>query len=67
MVEACIMHGGDEKCIHKFGQKILRGRDSLKDLDEDGGIISEFILEMQSGKLWIVFIQIRIGTNGRLS
>jgi hypothetical protein len=39
MGRACSMHVGDEKCVQNFGQKNLKGRDNLKDLEVDGKII----------------------------
>jgi hypothetical protein len=39
----------------------LRGRNHFADLSVGGKIILEWILEKQHGKLWIVFIRIRIG------
>jgi hypothetical protein len=38
------MHEKDEKCIQNFGQKILKGRDDLGDVDER--IILRWILKV---------------------
>jgi hypothetical protein len=49
--------------------KILVGEsegDHLKNLDVDGRIILEWILEKYDGKLWTGFFWLRIGTIGRL-
>jgi hypothetical protein len=44
----------------------LKGRDHLQDIGLDGGIILEWLLEKQSGKLGTGCIWLRIGTSGRL-
>jgi len=41
---ACSMHERDEKCIKNFGQKNLRGRDNLEDLDVGRRTILGWIL-----------------------
>jgi hypothetical protein len=49
-----------EKCIQNNGQN-PKGRDNLEDLG-----IYQKILEKQDGKLWTVFIWLRIGTGSKL-
>jgi len=44
MGEACSMYRGD-KHVQNFSRKILKGRNHVKDLAEDGRIILERILK----------------------
>jgi hypothetical protein len=50
----------------KFWLENLKARDNLEDLDVDGRIILECISGKQSGRVWIGFICLGIGTSGRL-
>jgi len=49
---ACCMQGTDEEWVHNFGRKNLKGRDLLENVDVDGRIILEWILEKPSGNVW---------------
>jgi hypothetical protein len=40
-----IAHMGHETCIQHFRRKTCRGKDHSEDLDIDGGLVSELILE----------------------
>jgi len=40
----------------------LKGIDLLEDLDVDGTILLEWILEKEGGRLWSGYIWLRIGT-----
>jgi hypothetical protein len=42
---ACNAHGEDEKYIPNFSRKTWRERDYLEDLNADGRIILQYILE----------------------
>jgi len=44
----------------------VKGRECLEDLDVDGRIILEWILEIQGGKVWTGCFWFRIGTIGGL-
>ena len=61
------MYGGEEKCIQSFGGGYLEERNHLHYLVVDGRVILKWILENQYGRLWTVFILLKIGTNGGLS
>jgi len=43
MGRACSIH--EDKCIQKFWPENFKGRDHSEDLDVDGSIILQFILE----------------------
>jgi hypothetical protein len=61
---ACSTHEAE---IHrKFQSKKLDGRDDAKDLDVDGKVILERILQKQGGMLWTGFIWLRTGPSGGL-
>jgi hypothetical protein len=46
-----IMHGTDEKCIRYFWLEKLKGTDHSEDLDVDGNIILEWILNKYGDKV----------------
>jgi hypothetical protein len=48
----------------KGWSEILKRRDHLEDLIIDGRIILEWMLREQAGKLWTVFIWLKIRTSG---
>jgi hypothetical protein len=42
----------DEKYANNFGRKMSEGKRPLEDLGVDGGIILDWILGKQDGKVW---------------
>jgi hypothetical protein len=54
---ACITIGGEE-CILSFNQK-PEGKDHLKHLDIDGGILSNWIFKSRMGVDWIHLAPLR--------
>jgi hypothetical protein len=53
--------------IHtRFWLENCKGRNHLEDLDIDGKLLLELILEKWDGKVWTGCIWLRIGTSGRL-
>jgi hypothetical protein len=47
-----------------FWLEKVKGRDHSEDLGIDGRIILEGILGKEGGRLWHIFICLRIGTSG---
>jgi len=50
----------------KFWLENLKGRDHSEDLDVDGRVILQWILQKYGGKLWTGFMWLKIKTSGGL-
>jgi hypothetical protein len=55
-----------ERNVHKISVRKPEGKNHSEELDADGRIMLERILQKKGVRMWDVFIWLRRGTSGRL-